>query len=550
MKLKEPSVEEQPAYDGIRTDLLNWTSGWAEKFTGADSLKNKDGIASLNALLSESNGKAKPETADLIQPFQEELTGLIARAKEPALSDLVFGMLRDHMPVFIYFDNYGVLDSAIYLPRFLEDRKREPENAKVRTIDAMFKHVKLTAAEIATLGETDSAKAAAAGQRVTPEMIRNDQERMELRSIKLSSASNDITKKFCAWWEQRRHTIKYAADGDFFRIWVSDDKRPGIEIELENRSAGFQWFFSFYLVFLVESEEGHKDAVLLLDEPGLHLHPTAQQELISFFEEISKKNQLVYSTHSPFLIDGNHIERVRPVTEDETGHSHISNDGWPKDRDTIFPLQAAAGYAMVKGLFRHKKNVLVEGISDYFYLNALSVLCHGAGKAGLPEDIYVTPCGGTKYVSTLASLFLGQEVRPVILLDGDNAGRVRRDNLMKELYAGYERGVLLLDEVLPEVPGCELEDLIGEADFLPVASKVAGKKLKLTAADKKTGVLADWVAAAALREGITLQVGWKAEVARQLAAEWGKGAKPSAEMLDRMESLFKEIASRMADVTG
>jgi predicted ATP-dependent endonuclease of OLD family len=63
----------------------------------------------------------------------------------------------------------------------------------------------------------------------------------------------------------------------FFRIWVADDRRPGIEIELESRSQGFQWFFSFYLVFLVESEEIHKEAVLLLDEPGLHLHPTAQQ---------------------------------------------------------------------------------------------------------------------------------------------------------------------------------------------------------------------------------------------------------------------------------
>ena len=69
---------------------------------------------------------------------------------------------------------------------------------------------------------------------------------------------------------------------------MSDDKRPGIDIELESRSAGFQWFFSFYLVFLVEFEEGHKDAVLLLDEPGLHLHPTAQQELIAFFEEYQR----------------------------------------------------------------------------------------------------------------------------------------------------------------------------------------------------------------------------------------------------------------------
>ena len=62
---------------------------------------------------------------------------------------------------------------------------------------------------------------------------------------------------------------------------------------------------------VVESEEGHKDAILLLDEPGLHLHPTAQQELIAFFEKLAEKNQLIYTTHSPFLIDGEHLHRVR-----------------------------------------------------------------------------------------------------------------------------------------------------------------------------------------------------------------------------------------------
>jgi len=97
----------------------------------------------------------------------------------------------------------------------------------------------------------------------------------------MNSASLDITTRFNEWYGQRRHDIRYHADGDYFRIWVADDRRPGVEIELEGRSKGFQWFFSFYLVFLVESEEGHKDAVLLLDEPGLHLHPTAQQELIA-----------------------------------------------------------------------------------------------------------------------------------------------------------------------------------------------------------------------------------------------------------------------------
>jgi len=548
MSLAPPTPEQEEAYAPIRADLMQWTTEWAPKWDADTPLRTKAGREQLAKLVAEANTKARAETANIIGPLTKELARLAKLAAQEPVVQQVDKALRENLPVFIYFDNYGILNSAVYLPRFLEDSKREPESAQVRTINAMFKHVKLTAEEIATLGYTLAGKAQKEGKPVTPEMIAKDQEQTELRSIKLSSASNDITKKFSSWWGQRRHIIRYNADGDYFRIWVSDDKRPGIEIELEGRSAGFQWFFSFYLVFLVESDEGHREAVLLLDEPGLHLHPTAQQELIAFFEEISRKNQLVYSTHSPFLIDGSHIERVRPVTEDDTGHSRISNDGWPKDRDTIFPLQAAAGYAMVKGLFRHKKNLLVEGMSEYFYLNILSILCNAAGREGLPGDIYVTPCGGTKLVGTLASLFLGQEVRPVILLDADEAGRVRRDALMRELYVGYERGVLMLDTVLPGVPDCELEDLIGEAVFLPMASRVAGKELKLVSADRSKGALADWVEAAAKREGVTLQKGWKAEVARQFSIEWSKGRKVPADVLNRAEILFKEIRQRIAEI--
>jgi len=316
---------------------------------------------------------------------------------------------------------------------------------------------------------------------------------------------------------------------------------------LESRSKGFQWFFSFYLVFLVESKEGHENAILLLDEPGLHLHPTAQQELMGFFEMLSKDNPLIYTTHSPFLIDGRRIHRVRPVTEDDTGHSRISVDGWPKDRETIFPLQAAAGYAMVRGLFQHKKNVLVEGMSDYLYLHALNLHCHALGRQGLPDDVYITPCGGTKLVGHIASLFLGQEVRPVVLLDGDDAGRARRDALMKELYAGHENAVLMLGDVLGEEE-CETEDIIGEATVVPVLKGVVGKRVTLNRDDRGKGSLVDQIKSAVDRHGVELPTGWKAEVARRIVVAWSTVDPKDmpSDVLDRAEALFKELTTRFA----
>jgi hypothetical protein len=275
MRLAPPAPEQEDTYSTIRKDLLEWTATAKARIEVYQNINAPEGAAELKAIHDEAHSKGRPETADVVQAFLAALTGPLNAAAAPPVLGRVVEEIKKNLPVFIYFENYGVLDSAIYLPRILEDLQRTPTEPKVRTIDAMFKHVRLTAAEIAELGRSQLQEKRIKGEEQTPEMIRQDQEKVELRSIKLNSASNDITARFTAWWKQRRHTIRYHADGDFFRIWVADDRRPGIEIELESRSHGFQWFFSFYLVFLVESEETHKEAVLLLDEPGLHLHPTA-----------------------------------------------------------------------------------------------------------------------------------------------------------------------------------------------------------------------------------------------------------------------------------
>jgi energy-coupling factor transporter ATP-binding protein EcfA2 len=548
-RLAAPAPEQEAATQTLRTQLATWASVCIDRFTGLSNLHNDKGVQLLATTRKESEGQANPQTADIVEELQKTIDPILATARKPPVLDQVDEIIEMNLPVFIYFENYGILDSAIYLPRFLEDYARDPNDSGTRTVNAMFKHVKLTAQEIADLGREEAAPIRQAGQKPDSLVIAKDKQRKEERAIKLNSASIDISARFSDWWSQRRHKIRYHADGDYFRIWVADNKRPDVEIELEARSKGFQWFFSFYLVFLVESDDGHKDAVLLLDEPGLDLHPTAQQELIGFFEKLAEKNQLMYTTHSPFLIDGEHIHRVRPVTEDETGHSRISTE-WPKDRETILPLQAAAGYAMVRGLFQHKQNVLVEGMSDYYYLHGLSLLCTSTGRTGMPDDMYVTPCGGAKLVGNLASLFLGQNVRPLILLDSDTAGRVRRDALMNELYVGHADQVVMLGEIFNVTTDFatdfELEDLLGEGLVLPEVSKLVRKTIKLERVDRAKGALLDQIKSAVERLGATLPDGWKVEVARRLVTEWAtKPESVPAGVLDKASTLFTTLRERI-----
>jgi hypothetical protein len=135
------------------------------------------------------------------------------------------------------------------------------------------------------------------------------------------------------------------------------------------------------------------------------------------------------------------------------------------------------------------------------------------------------------------------------LLDGDDAGRARRDALMKELYAGHEKAVLMLSDVLGQTE-CEIEDVLGEAVLLPIIRELITKKLTLNNDDRKAGSLPAQIRAAAARQGVELSQGWKVEVARRLAIAWATN-KPEEiphDVLDCAEKLFKALTDRFSEL--
>ncbi len=547
-RLEVPAEGRKEFTAKLRKELTEWATVWKDKLKNVVDLCGDEGKALLTELREENEDNIIPQIADIVEALQAAIEPVLGAAEKGSITNRIDELIEDNLPVFIYFENYGIIRNAIWLPRLVADLGRSEISPRVRSISAMFRHVGLDPEQIRDLGYERVGQQRDRGQMSAD--VSADLKRKAERAILLNAASLDISQKFSAWWSQRRHKIRYQADGDYFRIWVADDRRQDVEIELESRSRGFQWFFSFYLVFLVESEHFHKNAILLLDEPGLHLHPTAQQELIQFFKKLSETNQLAYTTHSPFLIDGEHLHRVRPVTEDDSGRCRITAETWSKDRETIFPLQAAAGYAMVRGLFQHRKNVLVEGITDFYYLHALSQQCARSGRIALPDDIYITPCGGTKLVGYLASLFLGQEVRPLILLDGDQAGQVRRDALMSELYAGHDSEILMLDSVLNRAEQeVEIEDILGEKIVLEAFDAVIGGAPAMNGENLPAGSVPSRIKAAAKDQEIDLPGGWKASVALHLVSDWAeKGTILPDHVLDTAVLLFTAINDRFEGV--
>ena len=544
-QISYPRSEDEGHTQEFISNLVKWANLKKRSAQRLQNLRTEKGLKLLRKIRSESDAYAESISAQLIEHLQNSIDDLLATAETASTTNYLDEVITSELPVFIYFDNYGILDSSIYLPRFLDDLQSDADSPSIRTINAIFKYANITAQKISDLGREEAEEAKSEGRRVTSRMNQNDEKNKQLRSMILNSASIEISDKFNRWYHQGRHTIKYQADGSYFRIWISDDRLPGVEIELEYRSKGFQWFFSFYVVFLVESEDGHKDAILLLDEPGLHLHPTAQRELIAFFDTLSQKNPLIYTTHSPFLVDGERIQRIRSVTEDESRHCRVSVGHWPRDQETIFPLYAAAGYAMIRDLFLHSRILLVEGMTDYLYLHALNSACRETDRPALPLDIYLVPCGGTKNVSIIVSLFLARDIRPVVLLDGDESGRARRTSLVSKQYVGNEKAILMLSEVFDQ-DGYEIEDMVGKRTILRGLQGVLGRDFKLDKEDGDKDSLVTQIKCSSGRQGIELPSDWKALVALKVVSNWShfNTTKDLDEVLDRAEQLFGMLVER------
>lgn len=377
------------------------------------------------------------------------------------------------LPKFVYYSNYGNLSSKIYLPfvvRWLNGETVEGvdiNEEQVRTLRVLFSFVNLNPKEILELGKDPKEVAATrTGNRNTPpteQEIKKAEIDKEQRSLLLQSASVELTKKFKEWWKQGEYKFRFEADGDYFRIWVSDDKRPA-EVDLELRSTGLQWFISFYLIFLVESESQHKNAVLLLDEAGLTLHPLAQKDLTRFFEGLSEKNQIINTTHSPFIIDTSNIDRCRVVYIDANGFTVASSNlrigSAEVSQQSIYAVHAAMGLSVSDILLQGCQPVIVEGPSDQHYLNAIKSFLIKNNKISPAKEIIFVPSGGVKGISGVVSILGGKSDNlPYVIVDSDQSGK----DAIKKLYSGLykdEQNKVIGIQTITGIENSEVEDII------------------------------------------------------------------------------------------
>lgn len=482
-----------------------------------------DGVSQLQAIVTPTPADGTPAKSSVAPRYAQVVDILAACAARltrggPDRIAAVVKLVTDAVPVFVYYSTYGNLDSEIYLPHVIENMKRTgltgKAEAQARTLRVLFDFVKIKPEEILELGKDHNE---AQQGKATEAQVQALNAKKKERSILLQSASTELTTKFRDWWKQGEYRFSFQADGNHFRIWVSDDKRPE-EIELEGRSTGLQWFLSFYLVFLVESNAAHNGAIVLLDEPGHTLHPLAQKDLSVFFDNLAKANQLLYTTHSPFLIDADHLDRVRNVYVDEAGFTVASPDlraGQAASQSkSVYAVHASLGLSVSDTLFQGCRPVIVEGASDQLYMSAIKTRLVGTGQFKSTRELLFVPASGTKAIKAISSILGGRdEDLPVVLCDGDEAGRTLSDSLKRNMYRDVPERILLASGFIG-TPDAEVEDLIPRAIIVPILDRYLRGPVEQPFAPLDEAPLIPQVKAYAAKVGVALTEGWKVEVAR------------------------------------
>jgi predicted ATPase len=310
---------------------------------------------------------------------------------------------------------------------------------------------------------------------------------------KLQGASNHLSGQILKYWSQNRHLrmdfdVREGRSGDpagmreGVNIWgeVFDTKRL-VSTGLATRSRGFVWFFSF-LAWYASVKKNDESLVLLLDEPGVSLHGKAQEDLLRYFEtEIvaNPKHQLLYTTHSPFMIDTRRFDRVRIVQDrsvdaddvlprEESG-TKVLMDVLDAGPDALFPLQGALGYEIYQSLFIGPNTLIVEGSSDLLYIQAMSALIEARGGMGLDGRWTISPVGGVDKVPAFVALVGSQRALNVaVLIDVQRSSHQVVENL-------YKRKLLKKSNVLTFAdftgkPEADIEDMFEDAFYLQLVN--------------------------------------------------------------------------------
>ena len=408
--------------------------------------------------------QATLEAIDIKPPAVTDLLLGLRNRPQGALRDrIVTGHLKRMLPVFVYFDDYSAMRGRISIPAL----RRRSTAGELDDADRTF--LSLISLVGADLDDLES------------------QTNYEHIKAELESASINITDKVFEYWSQ---SADLRVDFDLSNASPNDppplnegtilhvrvfNNRHRVSVPFDERSKGFVWFFSFLSYFSsLELEDEDRGMLLLFDEPGLNLHATGQVDFLRFIDEqLAPRHQVVYTTHSPFMIDLDRLGSLRTVQDIDGRGTVVSSNVIVEEAETIFPLQVAIGYRLARSLFRAPHCLLVDSPSDQIYLRVLGEAVAARGHSPLDPRWVTIPVGGADNLPTYLSLLGDGYANVAVMMDVTPKSKACVQDINER--AGRGSPVKMVE--VAKIRDADMEDLFASELYLELVNRAYGNKL-------------------------------------------------------------------------
>ena len=431
---------EVPKYEDVRKDLMRLASHVdTRSCASTEEISETTHHDALSALVAEwdeatevsgVNARTLLQWLDSLLPLvdeentveQDRFDELTKVAKISDKLEKALELLHRRLPVFVYFSSYFRVRPRLHLEHLADrlERNTLEDDQYDRGNACLLKLLRFSARELSNLGKAPEPRMG------DENAIKEYQDQLDRRSYQLNGASIRLTESINEVWQPdpnraEADRLRVEADQQYLKVVVEDDL--GVEVELDQRSEGYQWLVSFFVVFFAEAADRHQNAILLLDEPGLSLHGLKQREFRSTVSRLAESNQLVYTTHSPFMVGPDELDLVRVVEmRERTTGTKVHTTVTAGDSTALLPLQEALGYDLAQSLFTQHRNLVLEGLTDYWYVEATSALLEAAGEAELNDKISLIPARTAGKVVYFATILHANSLKVAALLDSDAAG--------------------------------------------------------------------------------------------------------------------------------
>ena len=399
-------------------------------------------------------------------PESQFLNLLSGESEKTALQNFISSELH---PRFVYFSDYKKIYGNINLNEYLREEKGERQDSiefveefdKAETVRNLFYLAELDIKELDKVKESPS------------------------KCIKLlNAASNRLTKKLNpAWKGDPIHVDLRYNPGNIMSVVISDVHKDGTITNtglLNRRAEGFKWTFSFIVNFAAETQRAElKEAILLLDEPARNLHPTQQMGISDLLKNLAGSNQVLYATHSPFMIFDYTPGNLLVVELDKRKHlSRIFYDYWNADDKTLTPILYGLCRGQVESIVdreigtNSRPIIIVETMSDAMYLNAFDKFLQDPNISMNPLNVIAAY--NKNSVLPLAIFYRNHGYRTFVLLDNSEESKQISAQLVSNEFSSiqtifFEREGKKLESI---------EDYIALEDYLYPVNQTYEIKLR------------------------------------------------------------------------